>query len=59
MGNFAENINLGNRFRPPWKIVAILNSALNTTRKPFLFQKVSKILFGDRKALIRCQDHHN
>ena len=24
MGNFAENLNLGNRFRPPWHSFLIL-----------------------------------
>ena len=22
MGNFAENLNLGNRFRPPWIVIS-------------------------------------
>ena len=39
-------------------MAAILNNALKEAIF-FLIQKVSKMLFGDHKPMIRCQDHHN
>ena len=30
MGNFAENLNLGNRFRPPWQLTGQLQGGPET-----------------------------
>ena len=41
------------------RMAVILNNALSITGKPFFISKQPQMLFGDHKAMIRCQDHHN
>ena len=45
MGNFAENLNLGNRFRPPWFLVCPAKCWLESEKcyQPFL-QHIDKFL---------------
>ena len=49
MGNFAENLNLGNRFRPPnWKTATLFHRT-EKLHKITDFEEIQLLFFMDKK----------